>query len=497
MSYQKLTERFETLFNLSHLGSIAYVDQAVNMPPGGNAARSRAMATLNKLKHEMFTSSEVGEWIEAAKSESLGTWESENLRLIDKSYTLSTCLSPDFVEKRTKASMECEHLWRQIRKDNDWAQFKPALNNILDLVKEEANIKSQFLGVSPYDSLLDKFEEGLNSARIDDIFNTVKPFLIDLIPIVIEKQEKEFKQFDFKEVFSEEDQKSLGLEIVKDIGFDFNHGRLDVSHHPFCGGVPEDVRMTTRYNDDEFGSSLMGVIHETGHAMYEQNLPKKYLSQPVGGSRGMAVHESQSLIMEMQACRSVEFIAYLLPKLKKRWALKGLETVEDLTHLYLKVEPGYIRVDADELCYPLHIIMRYEIEKQLISGEMSVDEIPEAWEHYMQEFLGLSTKKNGEYDYKDGCMQDPHWAFGGFGYFPTYSLGAMTAAQLFQAAKKEDPSCSLGISTGNFQPLNTWLNDNVRNFGSKKTFDQIMLDATGSKLDPVYFMDHLKRRYLS
>ncbi|MCJ8331996.1 MAG: carboxypeptidase M32 [Lentisphaeria bacterium] len=496
MSYEKLKETFSTLYNLNHLGSIAYVDQAVMMPVGANDARSKAMGTLSKITHEMITDSTVGEQLKAAEDDDLSGWDAANLSCMKRRYEAATLLPSDFVAKQTEITMNCEHLWRQLRHENDWKQFQPALESVLELAIEEADIKAQHYGLSPYNALLDGYEEGLSTERVDTIFGTVKPFLIDLIPTVLEKQEKEFKSFDFDEVFSIEDQKSLGLEIMGHIGFDFDHGRLDVSHHPFCGGVPEDVRITTRYNTDEFGSSIMGVIHETGHAMYEQNLPKDYLDQPVGHPRGMLIHESQSLIMEMQACRSREFTSFLLPKLKERWTLKGLDTDEDLEMLYLKVKPSYIRVDADELTYPLHIMMRYEIEKKLISREMTVADIPEAWESYMQEFFGLSTKKNGDYDYADGCMQDPHWAFGGFGYFPTYSLGAMAAAQLFAKAKEENSDCLSTIANGDFIALNSWLNKNLRNLGSSKTYDEILTDATGSDLDPQYFMTHITKRYL-
>jgi carboxypeptidase Taq len=295
--------------------------------------------------------------------------------------------------------------------------------------------------------------------------------------------------------FSVEKQRALGVEVMTAMGFDFAHGRLDISHHPFCGGVPEDVRITTRYNTDNFVQSLMGVIHETGHAMYEQGLPAGWRNQPVGTALSSGTHESQSLLMEMQACRTREFLQFLAPRAQRIFL--GNESndpawgVDNLHRLYTRVERSYIRVDADEVTYPLHVILRYELEKQLIDGSLKVRDLPAAWDAKMREYLDVSTAGN----FTDGCLQDVHWPAGLFGYFPTYTLGAMTAAQLFFAANAEIEGVPQAISQGQFASLLGWLREHVHGKGSFLAYDDLMREATGSTLNASYFKNHLLQRY--
>lgn len=246
------------------------------------------------------------------------------------------------------------------------------------------------------------------------------------------------------------------------LGFDFHHGRLDVSHHPFCGGISSDVRITTRYKEDEFLSSIMAISHETGHALYEQGLPEKWAIQPVGHSLGMAVHESQSLFIEMQICRSLEYIQFLAPMAQKYFENAENITQENIYYHYTKVQPGLIRVDADEVSYPLHVILRYEIEQQLFSSEITIADLPEVWNSSMQKYLGLSTQG----DDKNGVMQDVHWPSGTFGYFPAYTFGALIAAQLFAAVSKSIPDIKEQLKRGDLMPLLHWLRENIHQKGN-------------------------------
>jgi carboxypeptidase Taq len=281
------------------------------------------------------------------------------------------------------------------------------------------------------------------------------------------------------------------------VGFDLDQGRLDVSHHPFCGGVPRDVRITTRYDSNDFTTALMGVLHESGHGKYEQGLPERWLHQPVGAARGMVLHESQSLLLEMQVCRSEHFLHFAAPLIREAFernvaAQPEAFTAENLSVLYARVRRGYIRVDADEVTYPAHVLLRYDLERRLIDGSLGVMDLPEAWNAKMQSLLGLSTLGND----KDGCLQDVHWPSGAFGYFPLYSLGAMVAAQLFARAQKDNVDLWSDLRAGNFERLNAWLSVHVWQQASSLSTDEILTNATGEPLNPRWFVEHLRQRYL-
>ena len=395
------------------------------------------------------------------------------------------------MEAKSLAGSRCEHAWRQQRPANDWQGFSANLKEVVKLSREEAQLRAEALGVSRYDALLDVFEPGMTSTQLDQTFGDLKSWLPDLLQKALAQQQTVIEPL--VGPFAIESQKQLGLSVMKTLGFDFNHGRLDVSAHPFCGGVPEDVRITTRYNENDFLSAMMGVIHETGHARYEQNLPKQWRGQPVALARSTAIHESQSLFMEMQLGRSKAFLQHLHPQVV---ALMGDQPALEL-HNFIRqtqrVKPGFIRVDADELSYPAHVILRYEIERALIESEIEVEDIPALWDEKMQQSLGINTRGN----YRDGCMQDIHWTDGAFGYFPTYTLGAMYAAQLFQAVKRAIPQVDELIAQGELQPVFEWLQQNIWQHGSRFPTQQLLLNATGEALNPHYFRQHLEQRYLS
>jgi carboxypeptidase Taq len=287
-------------------------------------------------------------------------------------------------------------------------------------------------------------------------------------------------------------QRQLCERVIRMLGFDFEAGRLDVSTHPFCGGVPEDVRMTTRFRDDEFLGSLMGTIHETGHGRYEQNRPRELLGQPVAESRSMAIHESQSLSFEMQLGSHPGFVAQLAPLVADALGAQPAFEARNLHRLITRVKPGLIRVDADEVTYPAHIILRYEIERPLIEGEIEAEDIPALWDAKMAELLGMDTRGN----FKDGPLQDVHWPSGMLGYFPCYSLGAMYAAQWFAAMRRATPDLDARIARGDFAPVFDWLRANVWSQASLWTTDELVRRASGEPLNPAHFKAHLEARYL-
>jgi carboxypeptidase Taq len=288
-------------------------------------------------------------------------------------------------------------------------------------------------------------------------------------------------------------QMALGRSLMAQMGFDFERGRLDESAHPFCGGVPDDIRLTARYETADVTSGLMAILHETGHALYSAGLPRAWRHQPVGEARGMAVHESQSLLIEMQVCRSPAFLGYLAPLLAATFGRDDpAMSAENLYRRAIHVERGYIRVDADEVTYPLHVILRYRLEKAMLDGDLEVADLPGAWNEGMRELLGLTPP-----DDRLGCLQDIHWSVGAIGYFPCYTLGAIMAAQLFEAARAAEPDIGVSLERGDFSRLLGWLRANVHEQGSLLDMPELLTQATGRPLELQPFLDHLRIRYLA
>lgn len=490
-NYQKLTERFQQLHNYGHLLSIAGWDQATMMPAKGNEARANAMAELGGLCHRLATADEVSDWLQEAELEALNTDQKANLREIKRQIESAHALPEELVLAKSKAGSQCEHAWRQQREENDWAGFAKNLKEVVKLSREEAKLRAEKTGLSPYDALMDLYEPGMRSIEVDRLFGDLRTWLPDLIQTV-QEQQKTQSIIQPQGPFSIDQQKQLGQYAMELLGFDFEAGRLDVSSHPFCGGVPEDVRLTTRYNTDSFAESMMGVIHETGHARYEQNLPKEWLAQPVGSARSMGIHESQSLFFEMQIARSRSFLSHMAPEITNVFGDQPAFEPENLYQFYTQVEPGFIRVDADEVTYPAHVMLRYEIERALIEGQAEVDDIPDLWQQKMQAYLGIDTTDN----FKDGCMQDIHWTDGSFGYFPSYTLGAMYAAQWFHCIQQQINDVEYQIESGDLSQVSKWLNKNIWQQASFLTTPELVQQASGEALNPNYFRQHLENRYL-
>jgi len=492
MSFQKLDELSHKLEALEHALAILGADEATHMAVGGGEKRAEAMASLAGMYHARATAPEIADWIEAAEREALNKEQAAALFEFRRHYTNLTCLPAEFVERQTGVRMRCEQLWRDLRAKNDWAGFLPALEGVLSMVREEAAMRADALGLEPYDALMEQFDPGNREAEISVVFAELKGFLKDFVPGALAAQEERLAKRPLKPlsgIYPVEKQRELGLAMMAAVGFDLSHGSLSVSHHPFCGGVPTDVRITTRYRTGEFLSALMGVLHETGHALYEQNLPKAWAHWPLGKARGMAVHESQSLFVEKQIGRNSAFWRWALPVVEKH--LGESWTLEDILPHVHHVERGLIRVDADEVTYPLHVILRFELERDLVGGKLEVADLPEAWDAGMRAYLGLSTIDNPA----DGPMQDVHWASGAFGYFPSYTLGAMMAAQQWAALVREHPSADDDLARGDFSAVNAWRRENIWSQGSRWSTPQLMERATGGKLDAGYFIAHLKKRY--
>jgi carboxypeptidase Taq len=495
-AYAELVERFARHYRLRHLGDICGWDRSAMMPPKGNEARAAALAELDQLLHGLLTDPALAPLLSGAATEPLNHLQRANLSEMRRAWLTSNALPTELVQRRSLATARCEHAWRSQRPANDWAGYAANLRPVLNLVREESRLYGQALGLHPYDALMDLYEPGLTRAAVDRVFDPLRSWLPPLIQQVLARQAEHDAADPLIHPtgpFAVDQQRELSLAVMRILGFNFDAGRLDVSAHPFSGGVAEDVRITTRYRDDDLLPSLMGTIHETGHARYEQNLPRSWLGQPVGQSRSMGIHESQSLSFEMQLGCHPGFVQGLAPLTQRFFGDQPAFAPANLARLLTRVAPGKIRVDADEVTYPAHVLLRYDIERALIAGDAEVDDIPALWDEKMAALLGVDTRG----DYRNGPMQDVHWSGGAFGYFPCYTLGAMYAAQWFATLRRECPNLDERIAAGDLQPVFDWLERNVWQQASRWSSAELAVRASGSELDVAHYRAHLERRYLS
>ncbi|MEM8915261.1 MAG: carboxypeptidase M32 [Pseudomonadota bacterium] len=493
-AYSDLEARFAKIADIDNAIGILDWDQETTMPDGAGPARAQTLATLAVIRHGMITDAGLADQLGEAESEALDRWRTANVREMRRQWAHASAVPADLVEASTRASSTCVQAWRDARANGDFAALLPQLSEVLRLQREIAEVKGAAMGLSPYDALLDSYEPDGRNADVEAVFGPLEEFLPDFIGQALDAQAARPSPIALHGPFPTDAQRELGKRLMGIVGFDFDRGRLDESTHPFCGGADDDVRITTRYAEDDFTSALMGVMHETGHALYEQGLPADWSRQPVGQSRGMSLHESQSLLVEMQACRSRPFLAFVAPLAREAFGIAAEEAAwqpDNLYRLYTKVERGFIRVDADEVTYPAHVILRTKLERALLSGDLALPDLPGAWNDGMETLLGIRPEND-----RLGCLQDIHWPGGAFGYFPTYTLGAMTAAQLFRAAIDQVPEIPEAMTKGDFSPLITWLREKVHSQASLMSGSDLLTQATGKPLDAAVFKDHLKARYL-
>lgn len=490
--YPRLAALFERHHHLKSAADVLEWDTAVLMPRGAADIRSAQLATLRVTAHELLVSPRTAELIAAASETPLGDWERANVGLMRRAYLHASALPADLVEARARASVACETVWRGARRDADFGRLVPLLDEVVRITRQVAQAKAGPLGVSPYEALVDEYEPGARSAEVDALFAILGAELPALVGEILDRQAAAPAPIPLAGPFPADKQAALARALAERIGFDFDRGRFDVSTHPFCGGNPEDVRITTRFDETDFLGSVMSTVHETGHALYELGLPRAWVRQPVGKAIGMAVHESQSLLVEMQACRSPEFMTFLAPLAARHFAPAAAFTPENLLRHVLRVERGFIRVDADEATYPLHVILRYRLERALVAGDLQVKDLPAAWNDGMRELLGAAPP-----DDRLGCLQDIHWPSGAFGYFPSYTMGAVAASQIFRAAAEREPEIRPRLARGDFGLLLAFLRENVHGQGSRWTTRQLLERVSGKSLDAAGFLAHLRARYLS
>jgi carboxypeptidase Taq len=485
--YARLKQQLQQMAMYGSAVAVLDWDEQTYMPDAGRGFRGEVKALITTDLHKRFTSNEfvslVKELREPKYFDKLTGDQKLVIKETWKDVEKAQKIPSQFVEEFSKLSTKAFGAWVDARQKSEFQIFEPYLQKIVEMKKKEASLVGY--KDSPYDALLDDYEPEMTAKRLDSVFNPLSAELSNLIKKVAARQYPDLP----KTYYPIEQQKKLNDEVVSALGYNLKAGRIDESAHPFTTGFyPTDVRITTRYDESDFWVSLGSTIHEAGHAMYEQGLQTKEYGTPLGEAVSLGIHESQSRIWENQIGRSLEFCEFLIPLLKKHF--KGINYTAVELHAWLnRVQPNFIRVESDETTYNLHIILRYEIERDLIEGRLQVKDLPGLWNSKMKEYLGLDVKDDAH-----GVLQDVHWSYGSIGYFPTYSLGNVYAAQLYNKINKEIPGLQKAFSGGDFSLFLKWLRKNIHHLGGRYYPEDLIQKATGEGLNSKYLIDYLKQK---
>lgn len=486
-----LTLHLQETALLSTSNSLLDWDQETQMPAGGLEWRARQQALIARMVHERTSSRERGDQIAAVEADRGAMADPATAAMVRESrrdYEKATKLPATLVEELAKVSSVSKHEWAEARSASDFKRFAPWLERLVGLLRAQADCYGYAPSGERWDALADLYEPGCTARAVSEVFNPLRPRLQKLIAEIRSAPRSPAGGFNDFPVPVDR-QEALSRFVAEAIGFDFNRGRLDRSTHPFCGGTHcNDVRMTTRYNERCVNDALGSTMHESGHGIYEQGLDYARIGTPLGDSVSLGIHESQSRMWENQVGRSRAFWSWLTPELPR---LLGPDvsrfTVEDLYAAANVVEPGFIRVEADEATYNLHVMVRFEIERAVIGGSLEVAGIPSEWNRLYKELLGLDVP-----DDRRGCLQDIHWSMGAMGYFPTYTLGNLYASQLFEAAREQLPGLDDGFASGEFGRLKRWLNSNIHAHGRRYSPSELVARVTGKPLSAEPLMRHLE-----
>lgn len=493
---EKLEQLKKLLAEASDISTAAAVlswDQHTHMPHGGTTTRAFQLATLSRLAHEKSVSPEVGKAIKAAEKEATELDpDSDDYRLIQKAkrdYEKETKVPAEWVGEFTRITTLAHQDWEKAREQADYSIFQEKLEKIVELRREYAQFFAPFDHI--YDPLLDDFERGMKASDVAAVFDELRPVQIELIRRIAEEGKPVDDQI-VRQPFDEKKQWDFGLEVAEAIGFDLKRGRQDKSVHPFSTGFSSgDVRITTRFDPNFFNTGLFGTMHESGHAMYQQGINPDFDRTPLYTGLSLGVHESQSRMWENLIGRSRPFWKAFLPRLKEYFPSElGDIDLETFYKAINKVERSYIRVEADEATYNLHIMLRFELEMSLMEGALSVADLPEAWNTKFQEYLGLTPSDDAL-----GLLQDIHWSFGGMGYFPTYALGNLIASQLWVKMEADIPDIQNHIEKAEFEPVLAWLRQNIHQHGSKYEPIELLQRVTGSGLSGEAYLKYLERKF--
>jgi carboxypeptidase Taq len=491
--YKQLEQEWQRLHAFGGALSLLRWDAAVMMPRGSADVRGEQLAAIETEQHAILTSPRVSRLLERAQAgvATLDAWQRANLQMMRRQRDHAIATPVSLIGRLARATSVAEVRWAEAREKKDFAIFAPCLDEVLQLVRDKAALLGQALNLAPYDALMDGYTPGMRSAGIDVIFRALSRRLPSLVHEAIDRQ-REAPALPLTGKFTPGRQRALIVEVMKAFGFPFDRGRLDESDHPFTEGVAGDIRVTTRIDQSDPFKGLLAAMHETGHALYDLGVPRDWRGQPVGKERGMALEESQSLFIEMIVCRSRPFLAWLRPLLEKHFAVSGPEWEPgNLYRLLTQVRRGAIRVDADELTYPMHVLLRYGIERDLLEGRLAVRDLPGAWNKGMHDRIEVTPA-----DAAEGCLQDVHWAHGAFGYFPSYAIGAVAAAQLFECLRREISDLDSRIERGELGVVTGWLAERVHAQGARLSTLELVQEVTDKPLSAAPALRYLEARYL-
>jgi len=488
--YEKLVERFQEIALINGASALLGWDQETYMPARAVDTRAKQQAYFSGRVHALATDSQIGDLIaecEAAGSEGRSALEAANLREWRRSYDREVKLPSALVEELAETSSRSVAAWQEARAASDFSSFAPQLEKLMELARRKADAVGY--EADPYDALVDDYEQGVTGADIEATFEKLEP---ELVEIVAEACERPCEVVLPEGPYPIAAQQAFNQEVAEAIGFDFEGGRIDTAAHPFCSGLtPGDVRLTTRYMESDFTSSLFGVLHEAGHGLYEQGLPAEQFGLPGGASVSLGIHESQSRLWENHVGRSRAFWNIWFPRAQAHFPQLSTLSLDDMVKLVNRAQRSHIRVEADEVTYDLHILLRFQLERALISGDLPVRDLPGEWNSRFEKMFGLPVTDDAQ-----GCLQDIHWSFGLVGYFPTYTLGNLNAAQLFRAARQQNPGIDGELADGKYESLLGWLRQNVHELGMQKLPPDLMQAATGESTQHAYHLAHLRDRYL-
>jgi carboxypeptidase Taq len=489
--YNNFSERLKRIADVKYASAVLQWDQETYLPTKGAQARSRQLATLNELAHQMATDASFGNLMTSLKGkETLSLKEQRNIELAWEEFEKQQKFSSAFVRKMSEAVSEAFYAWIEARRENNFKLYEPALSRLVALKQEEARLLG-FVN-HPYDALLDQFEKGANIKMLDAAFEKVLSPLKNLMAEITARPQPDTNFL--HQFYPQKQQWEWGMYLVKQLGFDFEAGRQDISEHPFTTNFSaKDVRVTTRIDEHDFANMTWSCIHEAGHALYEQGLPDEDYGLPSGEFASLSIHESQSRLWENCVGRSKAFWQYYLPVLKGYFPdqFSGI-SVEHFVGAINKVQPSLVRTEADELTYHFHVFIRYTLEKDVIAGTIAVKDIPAYWNELYAKYLGIRVP-----DDKQGCLQDVHWSHGSFGYFPTYSLGSFYAAQFWEQCKLDVPGIENQLSQGDSAPLLNWLRLKIHQHGKLFTSEELCERVTGKALDSNLFIQYLRNKLLN